>query len=69
MTRVLNVEYAHVVGCGYDGSIVRIRHELDGEDVALMSGQNRSGETELGRGRVGLVGVDVYAVVVGTGGE
>jgi hypothetical protein len=68
VSRVLDVKDANVIGSRYDSAVVRIGHELHGEDVPPMARQYRRCEAELGRGRLGMIGMDVDAVVVGARG-
>lgn len=69
MSRVLDVEYPHIVGGRYNRSIVRVGHELDGKDITAMARHYRCCKAELRGGRFGVVGVDVDAMVVRTRGE
>ncbi len=69
MSRVLNVEYAHVVGGRDNCTVVGIRHELYAEDVGAMSCNNGRGKAELRGRRLGLVRVDIDAMVIGARGE
>lgn len=69
MPGVLNVEDAHIVGCRDNGPVVRIGHEFDREDIAAMARYDGRGQAELRGRRLGVVRVDVDAVVVGAGCE
>lgn len=69
MSRVLYVEYSDVISCAHNGSVVRVRHKLDREDVAPMTRQYGRREAELRCGRFGMVRVDIDAVVVRAGSK
>jgi hypothetical protein len=69
VSTVFDVEDANVISRRDDGAVVRVWHELDREDVAPMTREYRSGKAELRCRRVGMVRMDVNAVVVGPGGE
>jgi hypothetical protein len=52
---VFNVEDANVVGGGHDCAVIRVRHKLDGEDVAAMARHYGGSEAELRCRRLGVV--------------
>lgn len=61
---MFNVEDADIIRRGYDGAVVGVGHELDGENIAPMACQYRGSKIELRRGGFGVIGVDVDAMVV-----
>ena len=67
MTRVLNIEDSNVIGRGDDGAVAGIGHELDREYVGFVTRFNGRGKVELRSRRVGMVRVDVDAVIIGPG--
>lgn len=58
---VFNIENSHLViaRAGDHRSIVGMRHKFDREDVRAVAGGNGGVQGEWGRGRFGLVGVDI----------
>jgi len=69
MSRVFDIEDAHIVSSGDDRSVVCFWHKFDREDVITVASQNGCGEAELRGRRLGLVRVNIDPVVVGTGGQ
>jgi hypothetical protein len=43
-----------------------VRHELDGEDVGLVTGGDAGRQSELGVRIIGLVGVNVDVLIIGS---
>lgn len=55
MSTVLDIEDSDVIGRGNNGTVVRVGHELDGEDVTPVPRHYRSGQAELRRRRFWVV--------------
>lgn len=69
MSRVLNIEDAHIVRRRHNRTVVGVWHELDGEDVGPVSCHDGCREAELRGGGFGVVRVDVDTVVVRARGK
>ena len=61
---MLNVEYSHVVCCANYGTIARVGHELDREDVGSVAGGDTGGQFKLRSGIIRLIGMDVDVLIV-----
>jgi len=68
MSTVLDIEDSDIIGRGDNGTVVRVGHKLDGEDVTPVPRHYRSGQAELRRRRFWVVRMDVDAVVIRAGG-
>jgi len=68
---VFQVEYAYlrVSSTCDDGTVVRVGHELDGEDVGMVASADTGIEGERLRLVVGVVLPDVEVGIVGAGSE
>ena len=64
MSRVLDIEDANVVGARDYSAVIRVGHELDGENVRPVARDDGGCQAELFCVGTGVIRVDVDAVVV-----